>query len=79
MLGYFDATIQMGKRSILGKIYVSRRGDGLLGWPHQLLLGVTLNQNADPQVQIQEVEVNKNMTEKISEIISEQLGMFKGI
>ena len=55
MLGYFDARMEVKERVITGKVYVSAKGDNLMSWPHQKLLGVKLDSNALPQVQISEV------------------------
>lgn len=59
MLGYFEATISVCGKSTCGKIYVSCKGDDLLGWSHQKKLGVSLHPSKTPQVQADQIECNK--------------------
>ena len=79
MLGYFEAILAVGGKSTTGKVYVSEKGDNLISWPHQKTLGIKLDPNAFPQVQIKEVEVSENTyVRKFQSLFRNDLGCLKG-
>lgn len=59
IFGYFNACIELGSKCFDDKVYIYKKGGDLIGWPHQTLLGVSLNLNANPQVQLQQVVPHK--------------------
>ena len=79
MLGYFNANIGVGNRSVRGKVYVSEHGDSLLGWPHQRHLRVKVDPNSVPQVVVNEVtEKGGLIVSKYGRLFGDKLGCLKG-
>mgnify|MGYP002804867757 CR=1 FL=1 len=77
--GYFDTGLSYKDRSINICVFVSLVGDALLSWLHQKLLGVVLNPNANPQIQLNEIVLDKaDFTKEFPKAFSESLGCLNG-
>lgn len=50
VLDYVVSKIQFKDRETVGKVYIAKRGDNLLGWRHQRDMGITLNPNSRNKV-----------------------------
>ncbi|KAJ1170213.1 hypothetical protein NDU88_002094 [Pleurodeles waltl] len=48
--GYRIMEIQFQGRTTIGKVYVAKRGNNLLGWRHQRDMGIKLDPNSESQV-----------------------------
>ena len=79
MMGYFRAHLSVGSKTTEAKVYVSLRGDNLLSWPHQKSLGIKLDPNAQPQVQISCIDGSESTyVEGFKSLFSGELGCLKG-
>ena len=79
VIGYAVLKIRFKERVSVGKVYVARRGDNLLGWRHQGDLEITLNPNSPEKVlQTTNGGDNKDIFDTFQHLFREDLGILKG-
>ncbi|KAJ1116630.1 hypothetical protein NDU88_004836 [Pleurodeles waltl] len=73
--GYRVMTIQFQDRMTVGKVYVAKRGDNLLGWQHKRDLGIKLDPNSTCQVMVVcDQSVNLDILKEFPTLFNDELG-----
>ncbi|KAJ1095977.1 hypothetical protein NDU88_001126 [Pleurodeles waltl] len=75
VVGYKVMKIQFRDRVTVGKVYVAKRGNNLLGWRHQRDMGIKLDPNSDDQVMVvSNANDSMEIFKEFPGVFSEKLG-----
>ncbi|KAJ1165259.1 hypothetical protein NDU88_005687 [Pleurodeles waltl] len=78
LIGYSVMTIEFKGRETVGKVYVAKRGNNLLGWRHQRDLGIVLNPNTPDQIlSVSVLGDDEEIVSNFPEVFNDGLGLLK--
>ncbi|KAJ1201139.1 hypothetical protein NDU88_004954 [Pleurodeles waltl] len=79
VIGYKIMKIQFQNKTTVGKVYVAKREDNLLGWRHQRDMGIRLDLNSDCQVMVvNDGNAILGIFEEFPTVFSDSLGCLEG-